>query len=94
MQKSVHMVMTHAGTQVEHINLLKFFNFVPLYANTHFKISDEFRSVGQNIGIITGNYTYFKEASDVVNLYFDLWFDEYKDCNMTYIDDYQLVETK
>lgn len=57
-------------------------------------ISDEFRSVGQNIAIITGNYTFFKKPSDVVNFYFDLWFDEYKDCNMSYIDDYQLLEDK
>lgn len=57
-------------------------------------IADEFRSVGQNIGIITGNYTYFNQASDVINLYFDIWFDEYKDCNMSYIDDYQILENK
>lgn len=55
-------------------------------------ILDAFRYCGQNIGIVTGNYTF--EPTEIINLYFDFWFDEYKDCNMTYIDDYQLLETK
>ncbi|KAJ6637145.1 Antigen 5 like allergen Cul n 1 [Pseudolycoriella hygida] len=64
------------------------------YGHDECRNTDKFRSVGQNIGIVTSNHTYFHKVTNVIGLYFDLWFEEYKDCNMSYIDDYQLLENK
>lgn len=61
------------------------------YGHDQCRNTDAFKYCGQNIGIVTGNYSY--EPTEIISLYFDIWFSEYKDCNMTYIDEYQLLET-
>ncbi|XP_037052100.1 antigen 5 like allergen Cul n 1-like [Bradysia coprophila] len=50
------------------------------------------RYAGQNIAIVMSTLNYF-ESKRAIDLLFKAWFDEYRDCDMTYIDKYRRSDT-
>jgi len=56
------------------------------YRHDQCRNTETYKYAGQNIAIALSTPNYFKNINAVVDYLFDMWFDEYKDCDMTYIN--------
>ncbi|KAJ6648389.1 Antigen 5 like allergen Cul n 1 [Pseudolycoriella hygida] len=58
------------------------------YGHDECRNTAEYKYAGQNIAIVMSTPNYF-ETLRAIDFLFGLWFEEYKDCDMTYINKYR-----
>lgn len=58
------------------------------YGHDQCRNTEAYKKAGQNIAIVMSSPDYF-ETIKAIDYLFSLWFDEYKDCDMTYINKYR-----
>ena len=63
------------------------------YGHDQCRNTATYKYAGQNIAIVMSTPNYF-ETIKAIDYLFGLWFDEYKDCDMTYINKYRPSDTK